>query len=153
MALTRARKLIYWAISVFGLMLVAQLGCHILLWTSLTRIEEVLEKPASFPAQTQIAGNIETAWSLPFTGSVYKMRDSTGTLWVMSKDDSVEDDRFVVVTGYVKETLTVDDSGKWKPFLKMVKEEHLQEISNPGPVLVEKRRESIARALWSILWK
>ena len=153
MSLTRARRLLYLSLSAFGFMLAAQLGCQVLLWTSLNRVENIFEDPNAYTEKAHLGGTIEKSFSIPLIGSAYKLKDSTGMIWVLTKDDAVREQKFVVVTGYVKEELNVDDSGKWKPFFNLIEKNLMEELPKAGPFFIEKKREGIFRSLISTIWK
>lgn len=153
MAVTKAKKWFFGGVSIFGLMLVGQLACHVHLWTSLNKIQELHASPADFSKSAYISGKIGNALSIPFTGSIYRLTDSTGSIWVLTKSDNVSNDEYVAVKGYVQTEFSLNDAGKWKPIFSLFKgEEILDEMSKPGAVFVEKERLGILKAAFSTVW-
>ncbi|MDP6116237.1 MAG: hypothetical protein QF437_04330 [Planctomycetota bacterium] len=153
MAVTKAKKWFFYGVSFFGLMLVGQLACHVHLWTSLNKIQELQESPEDFSKGAYISGEIGNALSIPFTGSIYRLTDSSGSIWVLTKSDNVSNDEYVAVKGRVQTEFSLDDAGKWKPIFALFKgEEILNELSNPGAVFIEKERQGILKAAFSSVW-
>ncbi|MDA0838725.1 MAG: hypothetical protein O3B01_16090 [Planctomycetota bacterium] len=153
MAVTKAKKWFFGGVSVFGLMLVGQLACHVHLWTSLNKIQDLHASPENFSKSAYISGKTGNALSIPFTGSVYRLTDSTGSIWALTKSDNVSNDEFVAVKGYVQKEFTLDDMGKWKPIFALLKAKGVfDDLSNPGAVFIEKERQGILKAAFSSVW-
>jgi len=153
-ALTRAKKLVFGGIGLLGVAIAGQLACHVMLWTSLARIEDILQAPDDYSQSVSVGGKVENVLCLPFVGGIYRLQDATGTMWVMTKDDAVTSGGYVVVKGYVKQRFSINDAGKWKPLLKLIDNSELaEELSEPRPVVIEKKRHGVLRAALTSLWE
>jgi len=153
LALTKAKKAFFGGMSLLGATLLVQLSCHVYLWLSLDRIGDVHQSPETYAKRVYVGGRIENTLCLPFIGSIYRLRDSSGAVWVMTKDDSVVTGKYAVVSGYVKSEFSLDDAGKWRPALELLDETELvDELSEPKVVVIEKGRKGILRSAVTNLW-
>lgn len=153
MALTPAKKLVLGGAGVLGVAVAGQLACHVVLWTSLARIEDILRAPDDYSQSVFVGGKVGNVLCFPFVGGIYRLQDATGTIWVMTKDDAVPSGDYVAVKGYVKQRFSINDAGKWKPLLKVIDNSELaEELSEPRPVVIEKRRQGVLRAALTGVW-
>lgn len=81
---------------------------------------------------------------LPFTGSLYKLTDGTGSIWVISKEDTVNKTSSMYISGKIMTHLNISSDLDEK-----LKQYNLK-INNFGPVIQEIKRENFFTTLRNI---
>lgn len=111
--------------------------------SSFDRVEHILSRPGEYEGkEIAVLGRMRSAFSLPFVGSIYKIDDGTGTIWVVSRLDYVPAYWFLYMEATVEPRLNVRegliDEKIWS---KAIGSQPL------GPILYEMKRAPIWASL------
>ena len=110
---------------------------------SFDKVEYILSRPGEYEGKSiTVLGRARSAFSLPFVGSIYKIDDGTGAIWVVSKLDYTPGRWFL----YMEATVASNLNGKES----LIDEEIWSKVmgSRPlGPILYERKRDSIWASL------
>jgi len=107
------------------------------------KIGEIIDYSQDYDSkQVIIVGKTNASISLPFVGSIYKISDGSGIVWVASRKDFTPSNRFFCIRAEVMPQLDINEivpqSGKYAKYLTKV-----FSSNRIGPVLIEKERESV----------
>lgn len=111
--------------------------------SSFDKVGHVLSRPGEYEGkEIAVLGRTRSAFSLPFVGSIYKIDDGTGTIWVVSRLDYAPARWFLYVEASVEPRLNVGEGLiDEKVWLKAIGSQPL------GPILYELKRASIWASL------
>ena len=125
----------------------------ILFWVwriSFDRTGDIMADLAKYDGKTvYLLGTAKTPISLPFVGSIYKLDDGSGEIWVFSQIDSTPAGKRIFIKGVVKARVNKDKidivkifGDKFSPLL----------LEKAGPVIEEKERGGLLSSL-EMIWK
>ncbi|MBI5416595.1 hypothetical protein HZA55_01400 [Candidatus Poribacteria bacterium] len=117
-----------------------------LIWNNtFDRVKDILNNIDIYKENiVRLKGAPLSSFSLPFTGSLYKLTDQTGSIWVISKIDTVEKTSSIYITGKVKTHIDVDSVLDEK-----LKQYNLK-IDNFGPIIIEIQRDDFWNTIGNI---
>lgn len=121
----------------------------ILIWrASFDRVGDILKFLPRFEGkEVYLLGRVHSALAVPFIGSVYKISDGSGEIWVLSKIDTARNVQLLFVKGTVKETLDIKNID-----LSRYVKTDLSLTENLGPVILEKERRGFLSSL-AMVWE
>ena len=109
-------------------------------WGSFDRVGEVLAHPGDYAARkVHLYGKVGSAYNLPFAGSVYLFKDTSGEIWVVSERKATFPGKTMYLQAQVKAPTTIEELGLSEELTKMFKV-NAQEDRELPPVLVEQER-------------
>ncbi len=95
-----------------------------------------------------ILGRTQSALSIPFVGSIYKINDGSGGIWVISEVDSTVNNRIIFISGVLEKEFDLEKTEFIQPFKK-----DIPSFKPPGPIIIEKSRDSLFSSLKLIAGK
>ena len=112
-------------------------------WGSFDSVGDILKSPEAYRREhVCLFGKTGAAFSVPFVGSLYKLADTSGEVWVLSENDSTKQDKWMYLEAVVR-TDVHQDVVKLKDKLKSLFDEKILSGKKISPVLVEKKRGGI----------
>lgn len=126
-----------WKLNIF-IILSAFIFIFFLIWiNSFDNIEDILNNLDYHKEKiVHLKGDPLTYFCVPFTGSLYKLKDGTGSIWVISKEDTVGKTSSMYISGKIMTRLNISSDLDEK-----LKQYNLK-INNFGPVIQEVKREN-----------
>ncbi len=118
-----------------------------LIWSnSFDQINDILTQINLYEERiVHLQGEPVNTFSLPFTGSLYKLNDKSGSIWVISKIDSIDKDKRIFLSGKIKTHINIDF-----PIDEKLKQYNLN-INHLGPVVMELQREDFISTIKNIV--
>ncbi len=116
---------------------------------SFDKLAHVIDCPERYEGREVTAvGRTTGAVSIPFLGSIYRLSDGTGTIWVVSKEDYTPNNRFFCVAGRVDSEVDIKSDLLNKKYIKRLLEGVRLKDVRLGPVLMEKERGSVTSSFY-----
>ena len=138
------RKLIL-RVKFFGFLLVAIIMLFLIWRLSFDRIGHILNRLPEYDGKrAYLLGRAYTPISLPFVGSIYKLNDGSGEIWVVSAIDSTRTGQVIFIEGIVQRKIDPEKTGLIKLFKKEITPFALEET---GPIFKEEKRSSFLVSL------
>ncbi len=119
-------------------------------WGSFDSIGDILKGPASYREKTvRLFGRVGSVHNEPFAGGLYRFSDTSGGMWVITKNDSTTEGKIMYVEAALhtrsdKETLEVTKK------LRKILDRAIFEGSQIPPMLVERDRGGIFASLKAV---
>jgi hypothetical protein len=115
---------------------------------SFDRVGDILEfLPRFQDTDVYLLGRIRSAIAVPFVGSIYKLSDGSGEVWVLSKVDTIQTSQLVFIKGTVKKRLEIE-----KIDLSRYIKTDVLPLEDSGPVVIEKKRGGFLSSL-TLVWE
>ncbi|MFC1672137.1 hypothetical protein ACFL01_03270 [Planctomycetota bacterium] len=112
-------------------------------WGSFDSIGDILKDPVGYREESVcLFGKTGAAFSVPFVGSLYKLVDTSGEMWVLSENDSTREGKLMYLEAVVRADVH-QDAVKLKDKLKDLFDEKILAGKQMPPVLLEKKRGGI----------
>ncbi len=119
-------------------------------WGSFDSVGDILSDPDSYRTKTvRLFGVTESAYSVPFIGSLYKFSDTSGSMWVISENDSTAQGKRMYLEAVVR--ISADkEAMKLKGKLQEIVNNEVFDGKQIPPILVERNRGGMMRSLEAI---
>lgn len=122
-------------------------------WGSFDAMGDILRNPSSYRSRTVcLFGRTGPVYSVPFVGSLYKLNDTSGSMWVVSDNDSTMQGRLMYLEADVR--VGVDKEAlKLKGKIKEIFDSKIFGERQIPPILIEKERGGIIASFKAIRTK
>ena len=115
---------------------------------SFDRVGDILEfLPRFQDTDVYLLGRVHSAIAVPFVGSIYKLSDGSGEVWVLSKIDTIQTSQLIFIKGTVKKRLEIEKIDL-SPYIKP----GVLPLEDSGPVVIEKKRGGFLSSL-TLVWE
>ncbi len=120
-------------------------------WESFDSIGDILAHPSLYEGRTvNLIGRVGTSYSVPFVGSLYKLNDTSGGIWVLSRNDSTPTGTLLFVKGRLRSASEETVRKIRDKLAKILPEREIPSLEATPFVLKEEERGGLLRSLHAL---